>query len=135
MHDPQYRAEVARQNTAYNQPSYTSFYLASDTNWANVPLNVYWTPGVLSVIEKKVAEYKVNGELTGPIVPQLENSLKMAQFHLEKGSVDQALTFMDKFTSELNKKVNQSYLSSNAKLNLSHDAEEMIDMLEKVEKK
>jgi hypothetical protein len=38
MHDPQYRAEVARQQTTYNQPSYTSFYLASDTDWAKVPL-------------------------------------------------------------------------------------------------
>ncbi|WP_328991077.1 rhamnogalacturonan lyase [Kribbella sp. NBC_01245] len=38
MHDPQYRAEVARQNTVYNQPSYTSFYLGSDLNWSTVPL-------------------------------------------------------------------------------------------------
>ncbi|MFB6726488.1 rhamnogalacturonan lyase [Kribbella sp. NPDC056345] len=38
MHDPQYRVEVARQNTAYNQPSYTSFYLASDLDWSMVPL-------------------------------------------------------------------------------------------------
>ena len=38
MHDLQYRAEVARQNTAYNQPSYTSFYLGSDINWATVPV-------------------------------------------------------------------------------------------------
>ncbi len=38
MHDPQYRVEVARQNTAYNQPSYTSFYLASDIDWSKVPL-------------------------------------------------------------------------------------------------
>jgi hypothetical protein len=38
MHDAQYRAEVARQSTAYNQPAYTSFYFASDTDWANVPL-------------------------------------------------------------------------------------------------
>ncbi|WP_370545250.1 rhamnogalacturonan lyase [Herbiconiux sp. VKM Ac-1786] len=38
MHDPQYRVEVARQNTTYNQPSYTSFYLASDMAFANVPL-------------------------------------------------------------------------------------------------
>ncbi|GAB3933815.1 hypothetical protein GCM10029976_041890 [Kribbella albertanoniae] len=38
MHDPQYRVEVARQNTAYNQPSYTSFYLGSDTDWSKVPL-------------------------------------------------------------------------------------------------
>ena len=27
MHDPQYRVEVARQQTTYNQPSYPSFYL------------------------------------------------------------------------------------------------------------
>jgi len=38
MHDPQYRAEVARQQTAYNQPSYTGYYLASDMDFANVPL-------------------------------------------------------------------------------------------------
>ncbi|MEU4425890.1 rhamnogalacturonan lyase [Actinoplanes sp. NPDC024001] len=38
MHDPQYRVEVARQQTTYNQPSYPSFYLASDTDWSKVPL-------------------------------------------------------------------------------------------------
>jgi hypothetical protein len=38
LHDKQYRAEVARQQTSYNQPSYTSFYLASDLDWAKVPL-------------------------------------------------------------------------------------------------
>jgi Rhamnogalacturonan lyase family 11, C-terminal domain/Rhamnogalacturonan I lyases beta-sheet domain len=38
MHDPQYRVEVARQQTTYNQPSYPSFYLASDIDWAKVPL-------------------------------------------------------------------------------------------------
>ena len=38
MQDVQYRAEVARQNTTYNQPSYTSYYLASDMDFKNVPL-------------------------------------------------------------------------------------------------
>jgi hypothetical protein len=38
MHDVQYRAESARQQTTYNQPSYTSYYLASDVDWSNVPL-------------------------------------------------------------------------------------------------
>ncbi|MBL0888260.1 rhamnogalacturonan lyase [Myceligenerans sp. I2] len=38
MHDPQYRVEVARQQTTYNQPSYPSFYLATDTDWTTVPL-------------------------------------------------------------------------------------------------
>jgi len=34
----QYRVEVARQNTTYNQPSYTSYYFASDMDFANVPV-------------------------------------------------------------------------------------------------
>lgn len=38
MHDVQYRAETARQQTTYNQPAYTSFYLASDMAFADVPL-------------------------------------------------------------------------------------------------
>ncbi|WP_439590817.1 fibronectin type III domain-containing protein [Microbacterium sp.] len=38
MHDPQYRADIARQQTTYNQPAYTSFYLASDMDFADVPL-------------------------------------------------------------------------------------------------
>ncbi|MDQ0576967.1 rhamnogalacturonan lyase [Agromyces albus] len=38
MHDPQYRVEAARQQTTYNQPSYTSYYLASDMDFAKVPI-------------------------------------------------------------------------------------------------
>ncbi|MET4160020.1 rhamnogalacturonan lyase [Agromyces sp. PvR057] len=38
MHDPQYRVETARQQTTYNQPAYTSFYLASDLDWTDVPI-------------------------------------------------------------------------------------------------
>ncbi|MEV4351993.1 rhamnogalacturonan lyase [Actinoplanes sp. NPDC049596] len=35
MNDPQYRAEVARQQTTYNQPSYPGFYLAADRDWSS----------------------------------------------------------------------------------------------------
>lgn len=38
MHDPQYRAEVARQQTTYNQPSYTGFHLGSGMDFSGVPL-------------------------------------------------------------------------------------------------
>jgi hypothetical protein len=38
MHDPQYRVEVARQQTTYNQPAYPSFYLGSDIDWSRVPV-------------------------------------------------------------------------------------------------
>lgn len=36
MHDTQYRASVAWQNNCYNQPGYTKFYFASDTDWKYV---------------------------------------------------------------------------------------------------
>ncbi|HEX7301874.1 rhamnogalacturonan lyase [Lentzea sp.] len=38
MADRQYRVEVARQQTTYNQPSYPGFHLASDVDFARVPL-------------------------------------------------------------------------------------------------
>ena len=49
MHDPQYRAEVARQQTTYNQPSYVGFNLASDTDWATVPVPTVVSAPVLDV--------------------------------------------------------------------------------------
>ncbi|WP_190394249.1 rhamnogalacturonan lyase [Nocardiopsis quinghaiensis] len=36
MHDPQYRVGVAGQQSGYNQPTYPSFHLGSDTDWATV---------------------------------------------------------------------------------------------------
>ncbi|MFS0865818.1 rhamnogalacturonan lyase [Microbacterium sp. 179-B 1A2 NHS] len=45
MHDAQYRAEIARQQTAYNQPAYTDFYLASDMSFEDVPLAKAGKPG------------------------------------------------------------------------------------------
>ncbi|OMF47157.1 rhamnogalacturonan lyase [Paenibacillus peoriae] len=99
MHDPQYRTDVARQNTGYNQPSYTSFYFASDMDWANVPIPKLYTPKALmeeessdevdeakaaEVDEKEVDEMKIDetkvdgaeidakeieGESAAPVVP------------------------------------------------------------------
>ncbi|KAA9089604.1 rhamnogalacturonan lyase family protein [Microbacterium radiodurans] len=77
MHDPQYRAEVARQQTTYNQPSYTSFYLASDMDFGGVPLRPAAAPvaapgiGVDSGgvnVTWKAAEQDAGGPVTGYVV-------------------------------------------------------------------
>ncbi|MEO3870976.1 hypothetical protein ABGB18_19370 [Nonomuraea sp. B12E4] len=34
----QYRVDVARQQTSYNQPAYPRFYLGSDIDWSKVPV-------------------------------------------------------------------------------------------------
>ncbi|MQM24761.1 rhamnogalacturonan lyase [Glycomyces albidus] len=44
MHDPQYRVGVANQQTTYNQPQYTSFYMASDMDFGDVTVPDYYTP-------------------------------------------------------------------------------------------
>ncbi|MDQ0062750.1 rhamnogalacturonan lyase [Paenibacillus harenae] len=130
MHDAQYRAEVARQNTAYNQPAYTSFYFAADTDWANVPIPDIQSPGMLASIEKLMDAYKASGELTGPLVPQLNNTLKQAKHHLDKGSVKDAVKFMEKFISQLDNKSKQDDISPRAEKNLSYHANLFIKMSE-----
>jgi hypothetical protein len=35
---------VARQQTAYNQPSYPGFYLGADTDWSRVPVPNFRAP-------------------------------------------------------------------------------------------
>lgn len=128
MHDSQYRAGVARQNTGYNQPSYTSFYMASDIEWESVPVPNLWTPGALSVLESKMGKYQESGELTGPLAVQLNNTVKQAQHHLEKGSRKNAMKFMEKYMFHLNRKSNRDNISSQAKSNLSHQVQSMIEM-------
>lgn len=46
MHDAQYRTGIAWQNVVYNQPCYTSFYFASDLDWAKVPIPSLYLPRV-----------------------------------------------------------------------------------------
>ncbi|MEW9669365.1 rhamnogalacturonan lyase [Ammoniphilus sp. 3BR4] len=128
MHDAQYRSGIATQNSAYNQPSYPSFYFASDTDWANVPVPNYSISGVLSVMEKQMEEYEANGELTGPIVAQLTNTLKQAEHHFEQESTKDAIRFMEKYVSQLNQKTKEDNLSDRAEKNLSYHANLLIEM-------
>ena len=90
MHDPQYRVEVARQNTAYNQPSYTSYMLASDIDYADVP--VYTTPVTAEAPE--FVEKPGLGQ-DGYVIPEAEHVTYYVDgepvepgFHREKRSVE-----------------------------------------------
>src|SRR5699024_8513283 len=91
MHDKQYRAGIARQNTGYNQPAYTSFYFGSDTDWANVPRHNVWKPGNFYYLQNEMNRLIDSGELKGPLVHQLNNMLRQASHHYEKGSETNAL--------------------------------------------
>jgi len=90
MHDPQYRVEVARQNTAYNQPSYTSYMLASDIDYSQVP--VFTTP--VSAEAPEFVEKPGLGR-DGYVIPETEHVTYYADgkpaepgFYREKRSVE-----------------------------------------------
>ncbi|MCM3627530.1 rhamnogalacturonan lyase [Paenibacillus glycanilyticus] len=131
MHDPQYRAEVARQNTAYNQPSYTSFYFASDTNFKNVPVPHATLPGLLGNLQNKLDGYIEDGSVSGAIASQLTNSLKQAQHHYDKGSLDKASDFIGKFLSQLEKRSGKDKVSEAAAKNLASQAKLLLSQWSK----
>ncbi len=93
MHDAQYRTGIAWQQTTYNQPAYPSFYFASDIDWDKVPIPTFWTPGLMEQIEKELSEYVASGEVSGPIVSKLTNTLKQSKHQMDKGSTKQAASF------------------------------------------
>jgi hypothetical protein len=70
MHDAQYRTGIAWQNTVYNQPSYPSFYFASDTDWSKVPIPQYWTPAA-------GGNPVDNGRLSGPAKVQAGETFEL----------------------------------------------------------
>ncbi|GAE35959.1 rhamnogalacturonan lyase [Halalkalibacter akibai] len=127
MHDAQYRTGVSWQQTTYNQPTYPSFYFASDIDWDKVPLPNYWTPGLVDHLENEVNSHIATGDISGPMVAKLTNSLRQSKHHLEKGNSKQAIAFMEKFRSELEAKTKKDSISSKAQKNLSNMANQLVD--------
>lgn len=123
MHDAQYRTGIAWQNTAYNQPAYTSFYLGSDIDWSTVPQPDISMPGQLSVLQNKTEAFVTNGELTNPLAKQLANTLNKAINHAEKGSEKNTVKFLEKFQTQLTKENMQEYISSQAKRELLYQVD------------
>ncbi|WP_309088730.1 rhamnogalacturonan lyase [Domibacillus sp.] len=120
MHDTQYRTSIAGQNTAYNQPAYTSFYFASDTDWSSVPQPEYQTPGTARSLQALVDKYLEAGEISHSTSKKLDNALKQALHQHEKDETSQAVFFLDKFVSYTDKAE-----SGRAQLNLSSHAEQL----------
>jgi hypothetical protein len=129
MHDPQYRADIARQQTAYNQPAYTSFYLASDIDWSQVPVPDLWAPGSLDALRDRLDGYVDAGEVRGPVVGGLRDALGDAERELAQGDVDGAVDDLDRFVSLLERVRWPSRVSAAAKAALTHQAATVTGML------
>ncbi|TQJ34988.1 rhamnogalacturonan lyase [Arthrobacter sp. SLBN-122] len=122
MHDPQYRAEVARQNTAYNQPAYTDFYLASDMTFGNVPLRAAWLPGSLKALQDILSDLVDSGDVAGPVGAQLDASIQQAAKAVQDGDPAKAGQAMRRFADFLAQQKGPDTVSSTARVALDYNA-------------
>jgi len=124
MHDPQYRAEVARQQTTYNQPSYTTFYLGSDIDWARVPVPQLWAPGSIDALGERLRAYVAGGEVSGPVVVRLSVALALADLLADR-SAALAVGALRQFVEDLD----SPRVSAGARAVLTYHAQTVISML------
>jgi hypothetical protein len=129
MHDPQYRAEVARQQTTYNQPSYTSFYLASDIDWSQVPVPDFWAPGSIGALRDTLEGYVRSGEVAGPGVWRLSAALSRAERHLDAGRTGRASAALRDFLRHIERPGRSGTVTDAARAALRHRAATVIAML------
>jgi hypothetical protein len=129
MHDPQYRAEVARQQTTYNQPSYTSFYLASDIDWSQVPVPDFWAPGSIDALRDTLDGFVAGGEVAGSIVWRLKAALTEADSYTAKGKPGRAVEALERFAGYLERPKRSDTVSDAARAGLTYRAETIGEML------
>ncbi len=65
MHDAQYRMQVSAQNTAYNQPPHTSFYLGSDAEVPTRPGATINPGGKVGAVIDTAYTYKIKNRNSG----------------------------------------------------------------------
>ncbi|WP_185971074.1 FIMAH domain-containing protein [Alkalicoccobacillus porphyridii] len=126
MHDIQYRTGIAWQNVTYNQPSYPSFYYASDMDWAYVPIPVEQLKDPLEELEANLTRYLEDEVVVEPVSKTLFREIERATAHAEAGSAKQVVKRMEVFKEELNKEENHSYSSPEARQDLSQLVDQVI---------
>ncbi len=65
MHDAQYRMQVSAQNTAYNQPPHTSFYLGSEAALPSRPGSTINPAGKVGAVIDTAYTYRIKNQNSG----------------------------------------------------------------------
>jgi hypothetical protein len=130
MHDPQYRAEIARQNTAYNQPAYTDFYFASDMNFADVPLRAAWLPGSVKALDHVLEDLAESGDVAGPVASQLRASVQQAAKAVEDGNAAKAVQALQRFVDFLGQQKGPDKVSDAGRVSLEYNVQNILRAFE-----
>ncbi|MEN0642197.1 rhamnogalacturonan lyase [Alkalicoccobacillus gibsonii] len=128
MHDTQYRTGIAWQNVTYNQPSYPSFYYASDMDWEYVPVSeAEQQVDPLLELESTLTAFVDAGEVTAPLSKTLFKEIDRAKIHAEGGSKKQTIKGMEVFKAELHDDKNKAYATDEARTVLTEWVEQVIE--------
>lgn len=128
MHDPQYRAEVARQQTTYNQPSYPGFYLASDADWSKVPVPALWAPGSIDALRSRLQGFVDSGDVAGPVVVQLRHAFDQAARAGDRGDERGAVKALETALDRLDHPKRPDRVSDAARAALAYGIRQVIGM-------
>src|SRR6478609_4600217 len=129
MQDPQYRVEVARQQTTYNQPSDVGFYLASDTDFTQVPVPSYYAPGSIDALRDATKAQIASGAITGVAVVQLLAAIEVADKAADRRNEKVAAKSLAEFVGRLTPKQPHSTVTPAARAALGYQAQQVISML------
>jgi len=91
MHDPHYRAAIAWQNSGYNQPPHTGFYLGTDMAELPAPNIVYVKDVIAPVVKTKNITVKLENGLATILPQDVDNGSTDAYdltFSLDRSSFD-----------------------------------------------
>ncbi|MDQ0375613.1 rhamnogalacturonan lyase [Cellulomonas humilata] len=130
MHDPQYRVEVARQQTTYNQPSDVGFYLASDTDYTQVPVPSYYASGSIDALRDATKAQIAAGAITGPVVAGLLAALEVADKTADAGNEKIAVKSLKAYVELLTPRTRLSTVTPAARAILGYQAQQVISMLD-----
>lgn len=130
MHDPQYRVEVARQQTTYNQPSDVGFYLASDTDYTQVPVPSFYAPGSIDALRDATKAQITAGAVKGVVVAGLLAAVEVADKAADAGNEKIAVKSLKAYVELLTPRSRHSTVTPAARAILGYQAQQVISMLD-----
>jgi hypothetical protein len=130
MHDPQYRVEVARQQTTYNQPSDVGFYLASDTDYTQVPVPSYYAPGSIDALRDATKAQIAAGAVKGVAAAGLLAAVEVADKAADAGNEKLAVKSLKAYVELLTPRTRLSTVTPAARAILGYQAQQVISMLD-----
>ncbi|GEL99061.1 rhamnogalacturonan lyase [Cellulomonas terrae] len=130
MHDPQYRVEVARQQTTYNQPSDVGFYLASDTDYTQVPVPSYFAPGSIDALRDATRAQISAGAIKGVAAAGLLAAVEVADRAADAGNEKIAVRSLTAYVALLTPRSKLSTVTPAARAILGYQAQQVISMLD-----